>query len=234
LAGKDYVVAQEVSALHRGEAGYGQLSEYGLYLDNTEQMAAGDAVWKGTAKSHLPEASGVRAYMLAQGALDRALAENCSDALTMVREIKDLRRGPIASFNAGMAAALCGDSIYAETTRAALLRDYPQSTAVTQYYVPDLEAGVKLGAKNPSDALNILDGIEQYDQVSMTPYLRGLAHVAVGNTPLAVSDFQAVLSHRGSDFMLGSDVYPMAKIALARVSAIGASAAVDPKMILGR
>jgi serine/threonine protein kinase len=230
LAGKDDIVAVEARALHRGEAtSYGRLVDYGLYLDNTEQMVAGAAVWKTT--GGLPDTTGTRAYMLAQGALDRALAESCGEALTMVREMKELASGPVASFNAGMASALCGDRVYAEKMMTDLLQSYPQNTAVMEYYVPDLEAAVALGVKDPVGALNALTRVEQYDQVSLTPYLRGLAHVGIDKDPLAVADFQTVLAHRGADFVLGSDVYPMAKIALARVSAEGASAAVDPETV---
>ena len=167
--------------------------------------------------------------MLAQGALDRALAESCGEALTMVHEMKELAQGPVASFNAGMASALCGDRPYAEKVMTGLLQSYPQNTAVMQYYVPDLEAAVALDARDPVSALSVLTRVEQYDQVSLTPYLRGLAHVGVDKAPLAVADFQTVLAHRGADFVMGSDVYPMARIALARVSAMRASAAVDPE-----
>ncbi len=233
LAGKNDVVAREVGALHRDiPTDYGRLADYGLYLDNTEQMAAGAAVWKSTAvEDRIPDAAGARAYMLAQGALDRALAESCGEALMMVREMKELVRGPVASFNAGMAAALCGDRAYAEKARTSLLESYPQNTAVMQYYAPDLEAAAELGARDPASALSVLTRMEQYDQVSLTPYLRGLAHVAADKAPLAVADFQTVLAHRGANFVLGSDVYPMAKISLARVSARGARAAVDPVMM---
>jgi serine/threonine-protein kinase len=115
-----------------------------------------------------------------------------------------------------------------------LLQSYPQNTAVMQYYVPDLEAAAELGARDPASALSVLARVEQHDQVSLTPYLRGLAHVAVGKAPLAVADLQTVLAHRGEDFLLGSDVYPVAKSALERVSAMGASAAVDTEMMPGR
>ncbi|HEY6375451.1 MAG TPA: hypothetical protein VIX90_07990, partial [Edaphobacter sp.] len=59
----------------------------------------------------------------------------------------------------------------------------------------------------------------------------GLAHVEVDKGALAVADFQVVLAHRGADFVLGSDVYPAAKIALARAAAMGARATADPEMM---
>ncbi len=232
LAGREDVVAREVGSLRRsGSVSYTGLADYGLYLDNTEQMAEGATVWRSTAGGQTAAASGARAYMLAQGALDRALAERCGEALAMVGEMKGLSRGPVANFNGGMAAALCGDRASAERARNDLLESYPENTAVMQYYVPNLEAATELGAKNPAGALNVLERLERYDQISLTPYLRGLAHVEVDKGALAVADFQFVLAHRGADFVLGSDVYPAAKIALARAAAMGARATVDPEMM---
>ena len=231
LAGRNNIVAQEVGALQRGAPGYGRLVDYGLYLDNTEQLSTGTTVWKGSMGRELADTTGASGYMLAQGALDRALAEHCGEALMMIRALKDLAQGPVASFNAGMAAAMCGDPAFAERERNTLVQNYPQSTAVTQYYVPDLEAALELAAKNPSNALDVLARIEQYDQVSLTPYLRGLAHVAANDGSLAAADFQIVMAHRGAAFVLGSDVYPVAKIALARVSAMSAHATVDSAMM---
>jgi eukaryotic-like serine/threonine-protein kinase len=231
LAGRNNIVAQEVGALQRGAPGYGRLVDYGLYLDNTEQLSTGTTVWKGSMGRELADTTGASGYMLAQGALDRALAEHCGEALMMIRALKDLAQGPVASFNAGMAAAMCGDPAFAERERNTLVQNYPQSTAVTQYYVPDLEAALELAAKNPSNALDVLARIEQYDQVSLTPYLRGLAHVAADDSSLAAADFQIVMAHRGAAFVLGSDVYPVAKIALARVSAMSAHATVDSAMM---
>ena len=102
--------------------------------------------------------------MLAQGALDRALTESCTVALEMVDEVKSLPKGPVASFNAGMAAALCGDQPYAENTIAALQQSYPQNTAVAQYYVPQLQAAAEIGVNEPEKALDSLIALEQYDR----------------------------------------------------------------------
>ncbi|HEY6375057.1 MAG TPA: protein kinase, partial [Edaphobacter sp.] len=220
LSGREDVVAREVGSLRRGvSVSYTRLTDYGLYLDNTEQMAESATVWRSMAGGQTSVTSGAHAYMLAQGALDRALAERCGEALVMVGELKGMSRGPVANFNGGMAAALCGDRASAERARNDLLQSYPENTAVMQYYVPNLEAATELGAKNPAGALNALERLEQYDQISLTPYLRGLAHVEVDKGALAVADFQVVLAHRGADFVLGSDVYPAAKIALARAAA---------------
>jgi serine/threonine-protein kinase len=137
----------------------------------------------------------------------------------MVDDVKNLPKGPVASFNAGMAAALCGDQPYAEKTIAALQQSYPESTAVVQYYVPELQAAAEIGVNQPKKALGSLSGLEQYDQISLTPYLRGMANAALGQMPAASVDFQIVQANRGSSFSLSGNVYPMAELGVARVYA---------------
>jgi eukaryotic-like serine/threonine-protein kinase len=90
---------------------------------------------------------------------------------------------------------------------------------VAQSYVPELQAAAAIGVNEPGKALQILGSMKAHDQASLTPYLRGLAHSAVGQMPLAIVDFQAVLVHRGVALVLGSNVYPMAEIEAARAYA---------------
>jgi eukaryotic-like serine/threonine-protein kinase len=194
------------------------LYRYGLYLDNTGRTEAGLELWRIAADKadEVPELASTKSSMLAQGALDRALMESCTVALELVDKLKGLPKGPDASFNAGMAAALCGDQPYAEKTIVALQQNYPQNTAVAQYYVPQLQAAAQIGVNEPEKALDSLIALGQYDQISLTPYLRGMANAALGQMPAAVLDFQTVLTHRGVALTLGSNSYPMAEIGVAR------------------
>jgi serine/threonine-protein kinase len=157
--------------------------------------------------------------MLAQGALNRALMESCTLALEMVDDVKSLPKGPVASFNAGMAAALCGDQPYAMKTMKALQESYPQNTAVAKYYVPQLQAAAEIGVNEPEKALDSLIALEPYDQISLTPYLRGMANSALGQMSTAVRDFQIVQAHRGRFFLMSGDVYPMSELGVARAYA---------------
>jgi serine/threonine-protein kinase len=157
--------------------------------------------------------------MLAQGALDHALMESCTVALEMVDDVKRLPKGPVASFNAGMAAALCGDKPYAEKTIAALQLSYPQSTTVARYYVPQLQAAAEIGVNEPEKALDTLVALEQYDPISLTPYLRGMANAALGQMQAAILDFQIAQAHRGSSLLLSGNAYPMAELGVARAYA---------------
>jgi serine/threonine-protein kinase len=202
-------------------ATYADWNSRGLYLDSAGRMAEGLEVWRTAAAKagQTPELVSAQASLLAQGALDRALAENCTVALEMANEVRSLPQGPMASFHAGMAAALCGDKTYADKTIAGLQQSYPHSTMVSRYYVPELEAAADIGVNEPAKALNVLVDVKPHDQASLTPYLRGLAHAAVGQMPEAVADFQTVLIHRGIALVLGSNVYPMAEIGAARAYA---------------
>ena len=231
LAGKDDAVTARVEAAQVAFAGttgangapitYAALYQYGLYLDSVGKTGAGSELWRvtGAIAGSVPELASTQASMLAQGALDRALMENCTVALEMVDEVKGLPKGPVASFNAGMAAALCGDQPYAVKTIAALQQGYPQSTAVAQYYVPQLQAAAEIGVNEPEKALDTLIALEQYDRISLTPYLRGMANAALGQMPAAILDFQIAQAHRGSSFLMGGDVYAMAELGVARAYA---------------
>jgi tetratricopeptide (TPR) repeat protein len=200
---------------------YAAMESQGLYLDNAGRMAEGLEVWRTAAAkaSQTPELGSTQASMLAQGALDRALTEDCSVALEMANEARGLPKGPIASFHAGMAAALCGDKTYADKTIVELQQSFPRNTRVEQSYVPELEAAAAIGVNEPAKALQVLVNVKAHGQRSLAPYLRGLAHAATGQIPLAIVDFQSVLMHRGIALATGNNVYPMAEIGLARAYA---------------
>jgi serine/threonine-protein kinase len=231
MAGNEDVIAKQASAKQVAFAGmttahgvpvtYAELYHYGLYLDNVGKTEAGSELWRvaGAIAGSVPELVSTQASMLAQGALDRALMENCTVAREMVDEVKSLPKGPDAAFHAGMAAALCGDQPYAVRTIAALQQSYPQNTAVAQYYVPELQAAAEIGVNEPKKALDSLIALEQNDAISLTPYLRGTAHAALGQVSPAVVDFQTAQDHRGLALLLGGNVYPMAEVGVARAYA---------------
>jgi serine/threonine-protein kinase len=118
-----------------------------------------------------------------------------------------------------MAAALCGDQTYADKTIVWLKQSFPRSTLVAQDFVPELQAAADIGVNEPAKALQVLADLKTRDQASLTPYLRGLAHAAVGEMPAAIADFQTILTHRGVALVTGSNVYPMAEIGVARAYA---------------
>jgi serine/threonine protein kinase/tetratricopeptide (TPR) repeat protein len=201
---------------------FGSLYDYGNYLDEFGKRSAGAAVWI-TAAARAASIHGLtstEAAMLAQGALNRALTEDCTTALDLVNQAKPLPMGPVASFHAGMAAALCGDQPYAEKISADMQHAYPQSNVVTQLYVPLLQATAQLGINEPVKALEQLSTLGANDAVPVAPYLRGMAHAALGDAQNAILDFQAVQAHRGAAQLWGGPVYAMTEIDIARAYAM--------------
>ncbi len=216
---------------------------YAVYLDNTGQLKAGETVWSraketvaGPAKTTSADTASMvnetlaalnpdlapetaKPSFLAQGALNRALVGDCADAEVLMRAAAQEAHGPRAEFNLGMTAGLCGLTNAASESLAALTKLLPGNTAAREYYVPDLKALIALKAGDAAGALSNLQGSQQYDLVSLTPYLRGLAHLAVNQPALAMADFQLVVSHRGAAAAGHSTVYPMSQIGLARALA---------------
>jgi eukaryotic-like serine/threonine-protein kinase len=213
-------------------------ARYASYLDNTGQLQLGEAVWRGRtdggdapmvvetmegiSQAHIPDSS--RASFLAQGSLNRALMGECVPALRMLRDAALQPHGTTASFEIGFAASLCGDASLAEENLSALERVPAENTVVRELYAPELKAAIALKAGDVSQALKSLQVSHQYDAVSLTPYLRGLAQLAQSQPQLAVGEFQIVLAHRGAMVEGMSTVYPMAQIQLARALAAAGDA----------
>ena len=194
---------------------------YGIYLDNSGRLHAGTDLWRSRANAvkSVQGLSSAGALFLAQGALDNALAGDCNEGLSLARDADALPQGLTALFDSGMAHALCGEALRATDIEQELHQAYPQSFAVSGFYLPDLQAAIALHAGDPGAALEALRPARQYDLISLTPYLRGRAHVALRQVQIGIVDFQTVLAHRGVTFTVGSDVYPVAEIGVARAFA---------------
>lgn len=207
---------------------YNEIASWGLALDDMGRLAAGALLWRTGAASAGEETdlrsglNSVQASLLSQAALDRALTKSCGPALGFAHQavgLPAISGGLVASFHAGLAAGLCGDAAGAQQAVAALKTNFPTSTAVTGYYLAELQAAILLQQDDAKGALSALGAAAPSDQLSLTPYLRGLAHLATGEAASAVSDFQAIADHRGAAFLTGSNVYPMAELGLARAYA---------------
>jgi serine/threonine protein kinase len=194
---------------------------FGLYLDNSGRLAEGSAFWRtnAAAAARIDGLDSAAAYLLAQGGLDRALLGQCAEALALARESAAQPQGITALFNNGMSGALCGDRLAAQHSIEELRRLYPRSFEVNAYRLADLQAALSLQANDPATALEQLRASRPYDLISLTPFLRGQAHVALRQVEIGIVDFQTVLSHRGITFINGNDVYPRAEIGVARAFA---------------
>ncbi len=216
LAGNQPMLAAAIQRVTRPPRNLVAMAAYGLYLDNSGQLAAGTALWRAAAADKRADAPG---WLLAQAALDRALAGECGEAIDLAHTAGAASEGMTGIFHSGMAAALCGEKPPAEAAIAALSHEMAQASAVSGYYLPDLKAAMALGQHDPKAALEALQSAHPYDLISLTPYLRGLAHEQLHQTREAIVDFEIVLGHRGLAVTGGSDVYPMAQLALARAYA---------------
>jgi len=210
-----------LAGLQGPRTGYRADWNLGIYLDNLGHLAAGADLWRSRAAA-AAEVKGLQSaasFLLSQGAVDRALLGDCQGGLAMAREADAHPEGITAMFNVGMADALCGNSSRAQKLEDGLQEQYPQSFAVKGFYIADIKAGLALHDQDPTAALDLLTSARQYDLVSLTPVLRGRAHVALRQVQIGIVDFQTVLSHRGVPFIVGSVSYPVAQIGVARAFA---------------
>lgn len=218
LESRDVDLEAAVRALQVPNSGFRTDWNLGIYLDNVGRLAAGAQLWRSRASSAM-EVQGLESaagFLLSQGAVDRALLGDCTTASAMAQEADGHAEGLTALFNVGMADALCGDKARAQKISDTLQQMYPQSFAVKGFYVADILAAIALHDQDPNAALELLKSARQFDLISMTPVLRGRAHVALRQVQIGIVDFQTVLSHRGVPFIVGSVDYPVAQLGVAR------------------
>jgi serine/threonine-protein kinase len=222
LEGRQDMVELAVASLTTDTVAFRPDWNLGLYLDNTGRLSAGAAIWqdRSEAAKKIHGLESAAAFLLSQGALDRALLGDCRGGLAMAAESDANPQGITAIFNAGMAFALCGNSAKAQADISQLQQNYPQSFAVRGFYVADIKAANALHDNDPQAALDVLKPARTFDLISLTPYLRGHAHVLQQpDIQVGIVDFQTVLSHRGVPFIVGSVVFPVAEIGVARAFA---------------
>ena len=221
LDGREADAESARTALQAPLTGFRPDWNLGIYLDNIGHLSAGADLWRSHAAAALDVKGlqSVAGFLLSQGAIDRALLGDCTAGLEMAREADNHPGGITAMFNVGMADALCGNSARAQKLEEDLQQLYPQSFAVKGFYVADIKAGMALHDQDPTAALDLLAAARQYDLISLTPVLRGRAHVALHQVQIGIVDFQTVLSHRGVPFIVGNVGYPVAQIGVARAFA---------------
>jgi len=197
---------------------------YGLYLDNDGRLERGAVLWRNRAASaeKTPGLQSAAAFLLAQGALDRAVLGECTSALGLLHTdgvSAPAPEGETALFDTGMTYALCGDADQAQEITTRLQKNYPQSFAANAFQLADLRGAIALDEQNPEAALALLEPARPFDLVSLTAFLRGRAHVRLRQVPLGIVDFQTVLAHRGMAFLTGSDIFPAAQVGVAHAFA---------------
>jgi serine/threonine protein kinase len=223
LDGRQDVVNDLLADLPVGKIEYRPDWSYGIYLDNAGRLAAGAALWRSRADAAEQNDSlkSAATFLLAQGALDRALLGECSSAFAMLPAGTSEApfAGRTALFDIAVSSALCGDTARASEIAAELRQRYPQSFEVNGFFLDDIQAAEDLHENQSEAALNDLSPARGFDLISITPFLRGQAHVAHHEIAVGIVDFQTELAHRGVTYTVGGDVYPAAQIGVARAFA---------------
>ena len=109
-----------------------------------------------------------------------------------------------------LAFARAGNIEQARKMADALDEDAPLDTLVQNYSLPTIRAAMKLNANDPVGAIAALQPSLKYELSfnfsfnGLYPaYIRGLAHLQLGEGRLAAAEFQKLVDHRG---LLGTDV----------------------------
>jgi eukaryotic-like serine/threonine-protein kinase len=221
LQGKQDVVDRQAKTITAG-TGLADKMNYGLYLDNTGQWRSALQMWQSAAAQaqqlKLPDAA---ANLLAQGAFDRAVAGQCAGTEAMAQDAVTQLGGKTqpsqqTQFYVALATAMCGNPQTARVMAVTLGNDYPASVPVQQLFVPEILAAAAIHSGDMTGALKVLEGVREYELISIVPFLRGTAHLGSNQAQLAIGDFQQVLEHRGAAYLSRSPIYALAQAGLGR------------------
>jgi eukaryotic-like serine/threonine-protein kinase len=137
-------------------------------------------------------------------ALTEAEAGNLTKALLLAE--KGLKGPPVDRTRPVFALtfARAGQTARALELADSIKNDHPVHTEVQSYLVPTIHAAIKIDAKDPDVAIQILERAKQYDfayppsfQNLHPAYMLGLAYLQLGEASLARTEFQKLLDHPG-------------------------------------
>jgi serine/threonine protein kinase/tetratricopeptide (TPR) repeat protein len=136
--------------------------------------------------------------------------EETASLLTLV-PTRDLR------ILTGLALARAGESARAQKIADDLAKAFPAHTMMNHYWLPTIRAAVAINRKNPTEAVDILQGAAPYDLGQPPPiagtlypvYVRAQAYLMMKKGNEAAKEFQKFLDHRGVvvNFPLGGLAY---------------------------
>jgi len=108
---------------------------------------------------------------------------------------------------AALAFAMAGDAKRAESLAQDLGKRFPLDTQMQSFWLPAIQMQLGLDKKNPSAALNDLQGVSTVELGSISfvnnisclyhIYVRGDAYLAAGQGSAAAAEFQKILDHSG-------------------------------------
>jgi len=189
--------------------------------DATGSLTAGLSDWRKLAAltAANPTLSSAAGDELSTAALDRALVEDCSTALGLLREAQPYPQGLAGLFNVGMTAALCGNTALAQQQLDTIKAGYSQSFAAKGFYYPDLAAAIQWKGGDAAGAFKTLLPAGAYDQISLTPYLRAQIRMKSGKQEdllLAVAQYQNIIARKGATALVNPVMFSMAEFGMGR------------------
>jgi hypothetical protein len=132
---------------------------------------------------------------------------------------------------AALAGAWAGDQVGARRLAADLKKRFPLDTLVNSYWLPTIEARIKLAEKNPAGALDRLQTLSSpfesaptisngADTYPAPVYTRAQAYLDAGLGREAAAEFQKILGHSG--IVVNCPSGALARLGLARAYALQA------------
>jgi DNA-binding winged helix-turn-helix (wHTH) protein/tetratricopeptide (TPR) repeat protein len=133
---------------------------------------------------------------------------------------------------AALAEAWAGDELGVPKLESDLKKRFPQDTLVNSYWLPTVEARIKLAKNNPVLALDRLQTVSSPLELAWAPidspggislypvYTRGEAYLAAGQGTAAANEFQKILDHPG--IVLNCPTGALARLGLARAYGVEA------------
>jgi serine/threonine protein kinase/predicted Zn-dependent protease len=168
------------------------------------------------------DAKETEASYQAEAALREAEFGNREQALQDVALALNLSRNQDVVTVGALAQARAGDLVAAEKLAVELDNKFPLDTLVENYWLPIIRAAVEIGRKNPSKAIEELQGPESYE-LGTPAYLRGQAYLFLHKGNEAGAEFQRILDHRG--LVLNEPIGALAHLQLGRASAMAGDTA---------
>jgi eukaryotic-like serine/threonine-protein kinase len=130
-----------------------------------------------------------------------ALFGNPGEARKLVAAALRLSKGRDVLYAAALALALAADAAQAQSLAEELGRRFPEDSRVRFAYLPTLHAQIALNRHDPSEAIQVLQTPEAYEQGAAAyvypAYVRGESYLASHQGGEAAEEFQKILDHRG-------------------------------------
>jgi tetratricopeptide (TPR) repeat protein len=158
----------------------------------------------------------------AEAALKDAECGNWALAKQGATTALSLDQGRDVQVTVALILAIAGDVARAKLLVTELAKKNPVNTIENKYWLPTIEAVIKLREGNPSEAVALLEttlAVELGDAGTLHPaYVRGQAYLALHDGPKAAVEFQKILDHRG--IVLNSLIGALANLQIGRVYAM--------------